>query len=435
MKILRVAGMHYVSAKTIPYLSNPNLHKLPYAEQLKTLFSYHFHYGDSLTHYLKDLGYECHETLYDLEPLQKKWAEEAGYIYSEDSWQNEILIQQIRAIKPDILFLQNLQTPPYSLMKQRKALFPYLKCLIIFRGYPETNQTLLKYLSLADILLVGSPILETICKKQGLAPRLFHHYFDERVLGRLQENPQHECTFFGTSGLGFDWVHQPRYYYLHELLKEDLIECWLEESSGYLNSWKAPIKRTLERAFSLAPDRLLEKLQASHRFPSAVHKLAFNSLARKSSLRNGYPLFPIQKLHRLYPNQCHHPFFGLEMYQGLKDSRITFNKHSFAALNTVDNIRLFQATGVGSCLLTDWGTNLSELFEIDQEVVTYTSLDECKEKIRFLRDNEKVRAAIGKRGQQRTLKDHTAKTRADQLNTMIKNRLNEKIKRAMLPSA
>src|ERR1043166_4762805 len=65
------------------------------------------------------------------------------------------------------------------------------------------------------------------------------------------------------------------------------------------------------------------------------------------------------------------PLFGLEMYQVLFDSLITFNSHGDNSPKKAANMRLYEATGVGTCLLTDWKENLNEFFEPDVEVVTY----------------------------------------------------------------
>ena len=410
----------------MPYLANPDLKSLSYQDQLQSIFSYHFHYGDSLTFHLRKFGYDCHEILFDLEFLQKQWAAEAGCSYSASNWQNEILVGQIQTLKPDVLLLHNLQTPSISIMKRRKELFPFLKCLAVFRGYPETNRNLLEYLALADLVLVGSPVLQKVCAKHRLKTHLYHHFFDDRILDHIKVAPgpkKHSCTFLGTSGLGFDWVHQPRYYYLHQLLKDELIECWLEETSGALNTWKHRIKRTIERVLDHCPASLLHNIHENHSLASSVQKLAFNSLARRASIKKGYHHFPDEPLSELYAKRCNPPLFGLQMYQALSESLITFNKHSFAASGTVDNIRLFQATGVGSCLLTDSGSNLGELFEIDREVVAYSSLEECKEKIKYLKEHPAVAEAIAAKGKSRTVRDHTAANRARQLHEAVQNLL------------
>jgi spore maturation protein CgeB len=88
-------------------------------------------------------------------------------------------------------------------------------------------------------------------------------------------------------------------------------------------------------------------------------------------------------------------------------------------------MRLFEATGVRTCLLTDWKENLSELFEIDREVVTDKSVNECIEKVEWLLENPQERELIAKAGQARILKDHTFAQRAVQLDEIIRKALSD----------
>ena len=115
-------------------------------------------------------------------------------------------------------------------------------------------------------------------------------------------------------------------------------------------------------------------------------------------------LFP---LHALYPQRVHEPTFGNEMYELLKFAHITFNIHTDAVHNEVANMRMFETTGVGGCLLTDTGENLQDLYEADSEVITYKSIDECVEKVSYLKENPETRDEIAKAGQKRTLNQHT----------------------------
>jgi spore maturation protein CgeB len=82
-------------------------------------------------------------------------------------------------------------------------------------------------------------------------------------------------------------------------------------------------------------------------------------------------------------------------------------------------MRLFEATGMGACLLTDWKTDLQDIFEPDKEVVAYRSAEECVEKVNYLLHHEKERQAIAAAGQRRTLRDHTFAQRALQLDELI----------------
>ena len=76
---------------------------------------------------------------------------------------------------------------------------------------------------------------------------------------------------------------------------------------------------------------------------------------------------------------------------------------------------LFEATGVGTLLITDWKANLHEMFEPGKEVVSYRSAEECAEVIQYYLEHDEEREAISRAGQQRTLRDHTYYRRMQEL--------------------
>lgn len=92
---------------------------------------------------------------------------------------------------------------------------------------------------------------------------------------------------------------------------------------------------------------------------------------------------------------------------------IGFNIHIDCAGDYAANMRLFETTGVGTCLLTDKKSNLSELFKDGEEVITYSSVDDCLDKIKWLLDNPIECRRIARNGQQRTLKDHNFENRVE----------------------
>lgn len=97
--------------------------------------------------------------------------------------------------------------------------------------------------------------------------------------------------------------------------------------------------------------------------------------------------------------------------------------HGEVAGNSAGNIRLFEATGMGTCLVTDYKDNIHELFEPEKEIVTYRSAEECIDKIKWLLNHPDDMEKIAKAGQQRTLRDHTIAKRAAQLNEIISRHL------------
>jgi spore maturation protein CgeB len=136
-------------------------------------------------------------------------------------------------------------------------------------------------------------------------------------------------------------------------------------------------------------------------------------LAQTQAVQNS--VYPSSILENMQP-----PVFGMDMYRALAQSKISFNIHIEAAGKYAGNMRLFESTGAGACLLTDWKSNIHDLFEPDTEVVTYRGVDDCIEKAVWLMEHPKECEEIAKRGQARILKEHSFAHRAQQLDEIIR---------------
>lgn len=112
-------------------------------------------------------------------------------------------------------------------------------------------------------------------------------------------------------------------------------------------------------------------------------------------------------LHRCYQGEV----WGVEMYQALRASRVTLNSHIDQAGREAGNARLFEATGVGTFLLTDFKDNLHTLFDEGREVAVWRSVDDCLTKIDHYLTDENERDAIAGAGQARTFSTHTFRQR------------------------
>lgn len=111
----------------------------------------------------------------------------------------------------------------------------------------------------------------------------------------------------------------------------------------------------------------------------------------------------------------HGEAWGIDMYNILFNSKITLNRHINVAEDHANNMRLFEATGVGTMLITDAKNDLKKLFVPGKEVETYSSAPELLEKVKYYLAHPKERDQIAKAGQKRTLKDHTYKIRMQEL--------------------
>ncbi len=133
--------------------------------------------------------------------------------------------------------------------------------------------------------------------------------------------------------------------------------------------------------------------------------------------------------------QRHHgEAWGLQMFSLLAGSRITLNRHIDVAENHANNMRLFEATGCGALLLTDYRDNLGELFEIGREVVAYRSPEEAVLLARYYQQHPEEAAAIARAGQQRTLRDHSYQRRMHQTAQILERHLRYRTERELYPT-
>ncbi len=158
---------------------------------------------------------------------------------------------------------------------------------------------------------------------------------------------------------------------------------------------------------------------------NAHHKgtLLLEAVARELPLSvwgYGAESLPIKSpLRRIHKGQA----WALDMYRALANSQIALNRHIDVAGRFANNLRLYEATGVGTCLVTDAHNNLAQLFEPDREVVSYTNHEDCVEKCRYLLDHDAERAAIARAGQKRTLSAHTWEHRMGELDEILNRHL------------
>jgi hypothetical protein len=104
--------------------------------------------------------------------------------------------------------------------------------------------------------------------------------------------------------------------------------------------------------------------------------------------------------------------YGLDMYAVLQRSFATVNHHGDVAAYA-NNMRLYEATGVGTLLLTDAKPNLGSLFDLGDEVLAYETAEECA--ATFVALTAERRDSIAGAGRARTLRDHTYELRAREL--------------------
>jgi spore maturation protein CgeB len=398
--------------------------KIQYTEMIKKLTDENIDISESLSRELKNLGNKVDVVYFNAEDLQKIWAKERSIKYSESFWKEEILLAQIAYYKPDILFFQKGTSFKSDYLQSLKKRFPFIKKIVFHTAYLGTTWRM----DVVDHLLVGTPGLVERYRQKGLKAELFYHYFDKEIWERYSSFPKekkYDVTFLGASGYGGGFLHSARYQYLEYLIKNTNIVMWLLESNKKIKNdrYKIMFRNTLKKALAFIPDSTLNFLQ------KLIKKEKFNNTILEVLLEKQFgkegKVVPKDPLTRIYPERCFNALHGKDYYEKIAMSKISFCKsgevifHGKSTKGNIGALRLFESTGLGSCLVTDWGPNLNDLFEDGKEIISYKNKEEAASNILYLLNNKRVRDEIAAAGQARTFKDHLAVNRAEQFQYII----------------
>lgn len=117
------------------------------------------------------------------------------------------------------------------------------------------------------------------------------------------------------------------------------------------------------------------------------------------------------------------PAWGQDMFALLGQSKIVLNRHGEVAGPYAVNMRMFEATGSGSVLVTENKSNLTQLFEPGVEVLAYESPLQAAQLARGILDNPERLDAVAVAGQKKTLASHTYQARAQQVTEIFETYL------------
>jgi spore maturation protein CgeB len=421
-RIVRIAGVGYSTAEKKLYGDNPSAACMPYAQQQEALFRMACMYSDGFSRAMRALGHDAHEIIFDLKTMQKTWARENDVEFNEETWQTDIILKQIEKLRPDVVYFQDIHSLPYDVRRKLKTMFPFIKLVVVFKGFPGA----FKEMSEVDLLFIGLPSMVAAYAAEGAHPHVLYHGFDEAVLDRFvadESKPTYDFTFVGSSGFGVHPGHIDRYWALVKLMNQTNLEAWVDEQLRVREQIKTLLIKIMGADDANRLSTQMLGLTIKPKTEDELERGLKEFLSRQREARENMRKrqgFPICTLHEQFSSRTHPPAFGLDMYDIFRRSRITFNIHMTATTGTnIGNIRMFETTGMGTCLLTDNGYNMPDLFEDGKEVVTYCSLDECIEKARYLLDHEDQCRSIAQAGQKRTLRDHTIRNRCQQVDAVI----------------
>lgn len=360
-------------------------------DEMKHCFDYGFYlYFDSgFCDELIRRGHEAVYYVYNSESLQRQWALEN----MKDGLQRsllEIICEQIKRFSPDLLFFNAVDEKLLLFLKEK---FSKIKFWVGWVGSAITKNHQWENL---DLIFSCAPETVDFFRNEGLHAIHLNHGFNKKILNSIETPKQvafHGVSFIGSIFRG-EGLHNQRESLLRELRKNlDLKIYSSQESLSFITIAKTFIKKGL--FYGIRPFKQYKDLIAIGEKHQLVKKICSWDKAPE------LPVDPLLSRH-FCPG-----VFGLDMFNTVHSSDIVLNIHADSSPQYASNMRLYETTGVGTCLLTDMRPNLNDLFRIDTEVVAYSSVEDCVEKAIWLLNHPKKMEEIARQGQQRCMKQHT----------------------------
>jgi spore maturation protein CgeB len=310
----------------------------------------------SYNRYGKEFGAESYFINMNCKPLQLQWAKENNISFTEENWKYTIAFEQVKKLRPDIVFTGAM----FDIFDDFfTSLKPYVKKFFCWIASPIANNVSFKNI---DLVITSLPTLVQEFKNMGLKSELLNAAFDEYILKKLMpEKDNIEVSFIG----GLSAAHNKRVAELQKFAKKVPTKIW-GYGIGNLEDKRNRVVRKI-----LGPTPIIKN----------------------------------------YKGEC----WGQDMYNKLAASKITFNSHIELAGSYAVNMRMFEATGCGTLLLTDGKNSKLKFFEDKKHVLFYESIDEAIELANYYLQNEKERKAIAKAGQDFTLSNYNYRTTTQKL--------------------
>jgi spore maturation protein CgeB len=357
------------------YAQHPGLEKQSYQEQLQVRYESLFGVADFYSSNLRKLGHGAWDIHLNNEALQRAWAAENGVTLPAPRRSLQFRLRRglvpWAAVIPDQTWMRSI------LSAQIKH---YEPDVVLNQDLRMIDAQFLRQADASIRLVIG----------QHAAP--LSKSVNLRGYDLMLSSLPNFVSRFRRAGLRAE---------LHRLAFEPRILKVLHDSKKDIS---ASFVGTLSRSHR---SRIALLTALSKRTPLLVWGPGVRDLPARS---------PIHARHRGVA-------WGQQMYEVLRASALTINHHIGIAEQFANNMRLFEATGVGTLLITDRKQNLHEMFTPDKEVVTYRSPIECGELIEYYLAHEQERAAIARAGQQRTLKEHTYEVRMQELVAIVNHHI------------
>jgi hypothetical protein len=355
------------------YNKNKDWQNLRYSKLVDKLQSEWFGSSCFYSKHLSKLGWDAHEVIINDWNLQSKWAGENNYNITQ---REPNLFQYFPASLKRILGMQQwINTVLDKQINRYKPDVIYLFNMKLF------NSSFLQHLKNHSKLLVGQ-----IASPLPSDTKLLSEF--DLILSSFP----HFVRQFKKMGINSEYL---KWCFEHTITRK-------------IGKQKRAHNVTYVGGFSPAHrkgNRVLEQLARSVK--TDFWGYGKNTLLPKSPIRANF----------------HGHAWGRDMYNIFAKSKIVVNRHIDISNNYANNMRMFEATGMGALLITEEKKNMDVFFKVGKEVVTYKSVDELIKKVKYYLKHDKEREKIAHAGQKRTLKDHTYEIRMRELDSILRSYL------------
>lgn len=384
MKIFMLWDYYQIYLKYF-YNKNPDILNSPFEEHRQEIINDHFGWPTDLSQYMKNQGINTEFIISNAEILQKRWAKEHSFTnFNEQSWENSIVLEQIRQFKPDILWKINPTDEFNNFLVETKE---YYNKTLFYLGHKIPN---LRILEKADHLITSNPI--RILKQYSHLKNIISIQvgFDPLILNKIRNvGKMFDCVFTGQISL----QHQRR-----------------AEILAYL----------IENGVNLKVFGAKPGLGRKHMFKKGIEN------SKNGKIGQGIKYFTkiilgseYKKYVDVIKTVLQPPVFGLDYYRTIAQARLGLNIHIDMSENSSGNMRMFETTGVGTCLLSEDSGRNEPLFKPGKEILTFSSKEHLLDLLQKTDLGGKQIQEIARAGQHRTLNDYSIKRMFDQIKAII----------------
>jgi spore maturation protein CgeB len=386
------------------YNRHNDIKQKSFDEHYKLLSEETTEFVGSYTRGLNKQGVDARFVVANDELLQSKWAEENGLKHSNS---RDILFGQVKLFQPDILWIDNLSFIDREWLENIRKSIKSIRLIVGYHCSPYGSK-ILETLKAVDFVFTCTPGLKAEIENRGIRSYLVYHAFDHTLVSKIPKdnNSWKENLVFSGSLISGTKYHDERIKLIENILKEKI------DISLYVN---------LEKQYKIKAKQTLYLIR------NILCRLSLQGLAERIHILD-YGKTKIINYSDILLKSVQKPVYGSDMYKLFSSSKIILNMHIGVAGDYAGNMRLFEVTGTGSCLLTDNKKNIGDLFDIDNEIVVYNSPDDCIKKAKWLLEHDDERNRIAEAGHLRTLKSHTVEKRCIQIIDILENELKKSTK-------